>query len=98
MNKGHVEFTKRNKKNSTREISTRSEMKRSGVVIDASKTRSKRNTGDIVLNKTVNIDYGGAVAKVDAGDEDEDECDYGVEEDFAVARFFRRRSHGGVEN
>jgi len=50
------------------------------------------------LNKTVNIDYGGAVAKVDAGDEDEDECDYGVEEDFAVARFFRRRSHGGVEN
>jgi len=68
------------------------------VVIDASETRSKRNTGDIVLDKTVNIDYGGAVAEVDAGDEDEDESDYGVEEDFAVARFFRRRSHGGVEN
>lgn len=73
-------------------------MKRSSVVIDASETRSKRNTGDIVLDKTINIDYGGAVAEVDASDEDEDECDYGVEEDFAVARFFRRRRHGGVEN
>jgi len=49
------------------------------MVIDSSDTRFKRNTGDVVLDKAVNVDDGDAIAEV------EDECGDVVEEDFTVS-------------
>lgn len=62
------------------------EVKRSGVVVEAGEPRSEGDAGHVVLDEAVDVDDSGAVAEVDAGDEDEDERDDGVEEHLAVAR------------
>lgn len=47
-------------------------MKRAGVVVESGQTRSEGNAGNIILNETVDVDDGGGVAELDAGNEDED--------------------------
>lgn len=64
------------------------------MVVEASKSRSEGNAGHVVLDETVDVDDGGAVAEIDAGDEDDDEGDDGVEEHFTVAMLSRRHGHG----
>ena len=49
------------------------------MVVEVGETRSERNAGEIVLNEAVNVDDGGSIAELDAGDEDEDKCDDGVD-------------------
>lgn len=68
FNKGDIEFTKRNDHNRAREISTGRKMKRPSMVIECGGAGSKGNTGDVVLNETVDVDDGGGVTELDAGD------------------------------
>ena len=75
----------------------RSQEKRHGD--STSKSRSKRNSRHIVLNKPVNVDDGGGVAELNACNEDEDERNDGVQrlyEHFALPRFPWRRKHGDL--
>ena len=74
MNSGEIKIANRNDDDGAREIGVRGRERRAGVVIDSSKARSKRNSGEIVLNQPVNIDGGGGVAELNASEEDEEEC------------------------
>lgn len=71
----------------------RREVERGGVVVEAGESRSEGDAGHVVLDEAVDVDDGGAVAEVDAGNEDEDERDDGVEQHFTLARFPWRHSH-----
>lgn len=69
------------------------EVERGGVVVEAGESRSEGDAGHVVLDEAVDVDDGGAVAEVDAGDEDEDERDNGLEQHFTLARFPWRHNH-----
>jgi len=74
LNSGEIKIANRNDNDSAREIGIGGRERRTGVVVDSSKARSKRNSGEIVLNQPVNVDGGGGVAELNAGKEDEEEC------------------------
>jgi len=63
-------------------------------MVEAGESRSERNARHVVLDEAVDIDDGGAVTEVDAGDKDENERDDGVEQHFTLAMFPRRHNHG----
>lgn len=88
----HVHFANREYGNGPSEIRIRGERQRAGVVVEGGEARSERNAGDVVLNQAVDVDDGGGVAELDAGDEDEHHGDHRVHglEHFALASFSSR--------
>lgn len=73
LDEANVQFANRNHNNGPRQIGAGRKMERAGVVIEARQPRSKLDAGDVVLNKTVDVDDGGGVTELDASDEYEDE-------------------------
>lgn len=57
------------------------------MVVEAGAAGSEGGAGEVVLDEAVDVDGGGGVAELDAGGDDEEERDGGVEglEDLAVA-------------